>query len=56
MSKLNKKIVFGIISLALLVVSLIEIKTSSDEVIKLMPITGKTIILDAGHGLSLIHI
>lgn len=50
MSKLNKKIVFGIISLALLVVSLIEIKTSSEEVIKIMPITGKTIILDAGHG------
>ena len=36
--------------MALLIVSLIEIKTSSEEVIKIMPITGKTIILDAGHG------
>ena len=36
--------------MALLVVSLIEIKTSSEEVIKVMPITSKTIILDAGHG------
>ena len=50
MSKLNKKIVFGIISLALVIVSIIEIKTASEEVIKVMPITSKTIIVDAGHG------
>lgn len=50
MSKLSKKIVFGIISLLLIVVSVIEIKTASEEVIKVMPITNKTIIIDAGHG------
>lgn len=50
MSKLNKKIIFGIISLALVIVSIIEIKTASEEVIKVMPITSKTIIVDAGHG------
>lgn len=50
MSKLSKKIIFGIISLALIIVSIIEIKTASEDVIKLMPITSKTIIVDAGHG------
>ena len=50
MSKLNKKIIFGIISLAIIIVSVIEIKTASEEVIKIMPITNKTIIIDAGHG------
>lgn len=30
--------------------SIIEIKSSSEDVIKLMPITNKTIIVDAGHG------
>lgn len=50
MSKLSKKIIFGIISLILVVVSVIEIRTASEDVIKLMPITNKTIIVDAGHG------
>lgn len=31
-------------------VSIVEIKTNSEEVIKIMPITSKTIIVDAGHG------
>lgn len=50
MSKLSKKIVFGIISLVLIIVSVIEIRIQSEEVIKVMPITSKTIIVDAGHG------
>ncbi len=36
--------------MALIIVSIIEIKTASEDVIKLMPITSKTIIVDAGHG------
>lgn len=50
MSKLTKKIIFGIISLVIVIVSVIEVKTASEEVIKIMPITNKTIIVDAGHG------
>ena len=50
MSKLTKKIIFGIISLVIVTVSVIEVKTASEEVIKIMPITNKTIIVDAGHG------
>lgn len=50
MSKLSKRIIFGIISVTLLIVSIIEIKTASEQVIKIMPITSKTIIVDAGHG------
>jgi len=49
-SKLTKKIIFGIISLVIVIVSVIEVKTASEEVIKIMPITNKTIIVDAGHG------
>lgn len=36
--------------MALVVVSIIEIRTASEEVIRVMPITNKTIIVDAGHG------
>lgn len=36
--------------MALIIVSIIEIKTASEDVIKLTPITSKTIIVDAGHG------
>ena len=50
MSKLSKKVIFGIISLILVIVSIIEVKTGSEEVIKIMPITSKTVIVDAGHG------
>ena len=50
MSKLTKKIIFGIISLVIVIVSVLEVKTASEEVIKIMPITNKTIIVDAGHG------
>ena len=50
MRKYKKHIVFGLVSLLLVVVSLIEIKTSSDDVMKFTPITSKTIIVDAGHG------
>ena len=50
MSKLTKKIIFGIISLVIVIVSVIEVKTASEEVIKIMPITNKTIIVDAVHG------
>ena len=48
--KINKKIIFMVISLVLVILSIIEIKTSSEEVIKVMPIASKTIIVDAGHG------
>lgn len=50
MKKYIKHIVFGLVSLLLVGVSIIEIKSSSEDVIKLMPITNKTIIVDAGHG------
>ena len=50
MSELSKKVIFGIISLILVIVSIIEVKTGSEEVIKIMPITSKTVIVDAGHG------
>lgn len=50
MKKYIKHIVFGLVSLLLVGASIIEIKSSSEDVIKLMPITNKTIIVDAGHG------
>lgn len=50
MNKYIKRLIFGLISLVLIGVSIIEIRSSSEEVIKLMPITNKTIIVDAGHG------
>ena len=50
MKKYIKHIVFGLVSFLLVGVSIIEIKSSSEDVIKLMPITNKTIIVDAGHG------
>ena len=47
----NKKyIVFGVIGLLLVGVSLFEIKSVSEDVMQRMPITNKTIVLDAGHG------
>ena len=36
--------------MVIVIVSVIEVKTASEEVIKIMPITNKTIIVDAGHG------
>ena len=48
--KYKKYIFFGFISLVLVLASIIEIKNSSDDVMKLTPITSKTIIVDAGHG------
>lgn len=50
MKKYIKYIVFCLVSLLLVGVSIAEIKSSSEDVIKLMPITNKTIIVDAGHG------
>ncbi len=48
--KINKKLIFCLVSLVLMVVSLVEINTVSEEALKVMPITSKTIIVDAGHG------
>ena len=50
MRKYIKHIIFSIIALLLVIVSIFEIKDVSKDVIKYMPVTNKTIILDAGHG------
>lgn len=49
-SKYRNRIVFGLVSLILIIVSIIEIRVSSEDVMKITPITNKTIIVDAGHG------
>ena len=50
MRKYIKHIIFSIIALLLVIVSIFEIKNVSEDVMKYMPVTNKTIILDAGHG------
>lgn len=50
MRKYIKHIIFSVIAVVLISVSVIEIKNVSDEVINSMPVTNKTIIVDAGHG------
>ena len=50
MRKYIKHIIFSIIALLLVIVSIFEIKNVSKDVMKYMPVTNKTIILDAGHG------
>ena len=50
MSQYRNRIVFGLVSLILIIVSIIEIRVSSEDVMKITPITNKTIIVDAGHG------
>lgn len=50
MREYKKYIVFGVIGILLMVVSFFEIKDVSEGVMECMPITNKTIILDAGHG------
>ena len=50
MRKYIKHIIFTIIALLLVIVSIFEIKNVSKDVMKYMPVTNKTIILDAGHG------
>lgn len=48
--KYIKHIIFSFAMICLVVVSIFEIKNISENVIKYMPVTNKTIILDAGHG------
>jgi N-acetylmuramoyl-L-alanine amidase len=48
--KYIKHIIFSIIALLLVIISIFEIENVSDDVMKYMPVTNKTIILDAGHG------
>nr|WP_279386075.1 N-acetylmuramoyl-L-alanine amidase [Clostridioides difficile] len=50
MRKYIKHIIFSFAMICLVVVSIFEIKNISEDVIKYMPVTNKTIILDAGHG------
>lgn len=45
-----KHTVFGVIALLLMTVAIFEIKNVSENVMEYMPVTNKTIILDAGHG------
>lgn len=47
---MRKHIIFSVIALLLLVVSIFEIQNVSKNVMEYMPVTNKTIILDAGHG------
>lgn len=42
--------IFSAIALLLVIVSIFEIENVSDDVMEYMPVTNKTIILDAGHG------
>lgn len=50
MRKYIKHIVFSSISIILVIASIFEIKGVSENVMEYMPVTNKTIILDAGHG------
>ena len=50
MRKYIKYIVFGVVALVLTVVCILKIREVSEETISYMPITNKTIVLDAGHG------
>ena len=48
--KYIKHIIFSSIAIILVTVSIFEIKSVSENVMEYMPVTNKTIILDAGHG------
>jgi len=48
--KYIKQMIFFGVALILTTVSIYEIKKSSEEAMKYMPVTNKVIILDAGHG------
>lgn len=50
MKKYLKHIIFCSISLILVTVFIFEIESASQEAMEYMPVTNKTIILDAGHG------
>ncbi|RDY25936.1 N-acetylmuramoyl-L-alanine amidase CwlD [Romboutsia weinsteinii] len=50
MRKYIKQIIFAVIAVVLVTASIFEIKDVSEEVIQYMPVTNKTIVLDAGHG------
>ena len=50
MKKYIKQVIFFVVALILTTVSIYEIKESSEEAMKYMPVTNKVIILDAGHG------
>ncbi|HSQ87209.1 N-acetylmuramoyl-L-alanine amidase CwlD [Romboutsia sp.] len=50
MRKYIKHIIFSVIALLLVMVSIFEIKNVSEDVMEYMPVTNKTIVLDAGHG------
>ncbi len=50
MRKNIKYIIFSVIAIILVSVSIFEIKNVSEGVMEYMPVTNKTIILDAGHG------
>ena len=50
MKKYIKHIIFSVITLVIVTLSIFEIKDVSDDVMEYMPVTNKTIILDAGHG------
>ena len=50
MKKYIKQVIFFGVALILTTVSIYEIKKSSEEAMKYMPVTNKVIILDAGHG------
>lgn len=50
MRRYIKHIIFSVVALLLVTVSIFEIKNVSDDVMEYMPVTNKTIILDAGHG------
>lgn len=50
MKKYIKHIIFSVITLVIVTLSIFEIKDVSGDVMEYMPVTNKTIILDAGHG------
>ena len=50
MRKYIKHIIFGVVALVLVTASIFEIKNISEDVMSSMPVTNKTIVLDAGHG------
>lgn len=50
MKNYMKHTVFGVVALILMIVAIFEVKDVSENVMEYMPVTNKTIILDAGHG------
>ena len=50
MKKYIKHIIFVVMATIITTISILKVREVSEEAISYMPITNKTIVLDAGHG------